>query len=99
MTLFSVLIGWPAVLRFLEARPRIAERVTSHELMVTLVAAGYGIGFSSAAHIEASRYPDIVARPIAGCACRLTTYLLRPARPLPEQLGNFIQRAKQLTHE
>lgn len=84
------------LLRSLKARPDIIGRVTSHELMVTLVAAGYGIGFSSAAHIEACRYPDIVARPIADGSFELATYLLRPEQPPSAQLSNFIQRARQL---
>ena len=79
------------MLRSVDAQPVVAERVTTHDLMLTLVAAGYGVGFSSAAHIEACLHKDVVARPLAGRSFMLTTYLLRPDNEPSEQLSNFIR--------
>ncbi|NMG56736.1 LysR family transcriptional regulator [Aromatoleum aromaticum] len=81
------------LLRSVDAEPVVVERVTSHELMLALVAAGYGIGFSSTAHLGACRDADVVARPLAGSSCVLITYLLRTAAEPSDQLSNFIGRA------
>jgi len=74
----------------------ITERATSHELMLTLVAAGYGVGLTSAAHVKFSQHNDIVVRPVTGHSLMFITYLLRPDTGLSEQLRNFILRAKQI---
>ncbi|QDF96977.1 LysR family transcriptional regulator [Azoarcus sp. DD4] len=84
------------LLNSVDAQLVVVERVTSHELMLALVAAGYGIGFSSAAHLAACRYADVVARPLAGDSGVLTTYLLRSDTQPSEQLSNFIARANQV---
>lgn len=59
-------------------RPIVAEHVASIDMMLTLVAAGYGIGFANAARIGVCRRPDIVTRPLAAPNVVHTTYLLRP---------------------
>ncbi|MFN9473354.1 LysR family transcriptional regulator [Acidovorax sp.] len=64
------------VLRATDMEPIVAERVASHDLMVTLVAAGYGLGFSTEAHVSTSSHPEIVTRPLAGRTPLLTTYLI-----------------------
>lgn len=74
------------VLRAADREPIVAEQVASHELMITLVAAGFGLGFATEAHVSACRHPDIVTRPLAGRAPLLTTYLLRRDAEPPEQL-------------
>lgn len=84
------------LLRSVDARPVVVERVTSHDLMLALVAAGYGIGFSSAAHLGACNYVDVVARPLAGSSSVLTTYLLRSDAEPSEQLNNFVGRANRI---
>lgn len=47
------------LLRSAGAQPAVAEHVATHDLMLALVAAGYGIGFSSAAHIAACKTTDV----------------------------------------
>ncbi|MDO9600269.1 MAG: LysR family transcriptional regulator [Azoarcus sp.] len=84
------------LLRSVDAEPVVVERVTSHELMLALVAAGYGIGFSSTAHLGACRDADVVARPLAGSSCVLITYLLRTDAEPSDQLSNFIGRANRV---
>lgn len=83
-------------LRSVDVEPTVAERVATHGLMLALVAAGYGIGFSSAAHIEACRTTDVIARPLAGRSFVLTTHLLRPDNEPSEQLANFIRRVRKI---
>ena len=84
------------LLNLVDAQPVVAERVATHDLMLTLVAAGYGVGFSSAARLEASRHTDVIIRPLAGTPFMMTTYLLRPDSEPSEQLDNFIHRVKQV---
>jgi len=53
------------VLRRSEMEPLIAERVSTCDLMMALVSAGFALGLAGAAHILASREPGVVARPLA----------------------------------
>lgn len=80
------------VLRTVDIRLIVADRVPTLDLMMTLVAAGYGLGFATEAHIAGSRNPDVIARPLAGRSPMLTTYLLRPDSEPSQQLGRFIDR-------
>jgi len=48
------------VLRTVDAQPTVAEYVKTHSLMLALVAAGYGVGFSSAAHLAGCHQADVV---------------------------------------
>ncbi len=56
------------MLRTVDREPLVAEQVVSHELMLTLVAAGFGLGFATEAHVSACHHPGIVTRPLAGQA-------------------------------
>lgn len=82
--------------RSIETRPTVAEYVSTHSLMLALVAAGYGVGFSSAAHLEGCAQADVVARPLADNDASLTTYLLRPEGEIMEPLREFIDRAERI---
>ena len=82
--------------RSVEALPLVAEYASSHSIMLTLVAAGYGVGFSSAAHLEGCGLTDVMARPLADQNASLTTYLLRPEGEIMEPLRQFIDRAKRV---
>lgn len=81
------------LLRMGDREPIIAERVGSHEMMITLVAAGYGLGFSTEAHVSASNHPEIVIRPLAGHPSMLVTYLLRRLEEPSNSLQRLIERA------
>jgi DNA-binding transcriptional LysR family regulator len=83
------------LLRSVDTQPVVAERVVTHDLMLTLVAAGYGVGFSSAAHLEACHHKGVVARPLAG-PFMMTTFLLRSDNEPSEQLSNFIRRVNHV---
>ena len=80
------------VLGTVNTRLTIADRVPTLDLMMALVAAGYGLGFSSLAKIAGLNNPDVVARPLDGCPTMLTTYLIRRQGEPAEQLVRFIGR-------
>src|SRR3546814_3539478 len=67
------------LLRLVETPSVVAEYVTTHSLMLALVAAGYGVGFSTEAHVVACRQADVLVRPLDEDSAALTTYLLHPA--------------------
>lgn len=73
--------------------PIVAEQVTSSDLMMTLVSAGYGIGLAPAAQIVAHRPLGVVMRPLAGLLPQLATYLLRPRAKASDTLSRFVVRA------
>ncbi|ABX16031.1 LysR family transcriptional regulator [Pseudomonas aeruginosa] len=84
------------VLRRVDMEPLVAERVVSCELMMALVSAGIALGLTGYAHILASQEPGVVARPLAGRAPLLTTYLLRPEGEPSEMLARFIDRVQAI---
>lgn len=80
------------VLRTADREPIVAEKVASHDLMVTLVAAGYGLGFSTEAHVSTKNHPEIVTRRLAGRTPELTTYLIRRIDEPSAALQRFLDR-------
>lgn len=80
------------VLGSVNTRLTIADRVPTLDLMMALVAAGYGLGFSSLARITELNNPGVVARPLDGCATMLTTYLVRREGEPTKQMTRFIGR-------
>jgi DNA-binding transcriptional LysR family regulator len=82
--------------RILRAAPKgiiVAEHASTFDLMMTLVAAGYGLGFAKESHLAFCRHPEIVSRTLAGKPQVLTTYLLRSAAEPSEPLSRFVNRA------
>ncbi len=80
----------------LEHRQNVVEHATSLEMMLTLVGAGYGVGFMAATKIPASQRPDVVIRPLAVETAIITTYLLRPdSGDVPASLERFIGRLRE----
>lgn len=83
------------LLRPLEQEPNVVEHASSLDMMLTLVGAGYGIGFTTAARMEASQRTDVIARPLAVDSAVITTYLLRPSNEaLSPLLERFIARLR-----
>jgi DNA-binding transcriptional LysR family regulator len=80
------------ILRTIDAEPVVAEHAVSFDLMMTLVAAGYGLSFAGESHMMVCRHPEIVARPLAGRPLMLTTYLLKPNTEPSEPLSRFVTR-------
>lgn len=84
------------LLRAVDAKPVVAEHVVSHDLMMTLVAAGRGIGFAHESRMMINRHPEVMARPLAGRPFMLTTYLLRLDAEPSEPLSRFAARVVTL---
>ena len=80
------------VLRRSDIEPMVAERVSSCDLMMALVSAGFALGLTGCAHIVASRESGVVARPLAGRSPLLTTYVLRREGDSSEVLLRFVER-------
>ncbi|MGD9925109.1 MAG: LysR family transcriptional regulator [Pseudorhodoplanes sp.] len=84
------------LLRPLEREPDVAEHVSSLDMMLTLVGAGYGLGFTTATRVALSQRPDVVIRPLAVDSAVITTYLLRLAsEDLPMSVERFIARLRE----
>ena len=83
------------LLQVLEHKLNIVEEVSSLDMMLTLVGAGYGVGFMTATKIPLSQRPDVVIRPLALDSAVMTTYLLRPdSSDLSASLERFIDRLR-----
>jgi len=84
------------IFRQVDVPTMVAERVSSHAVMVSAVAAGYGVGFSTTAHIGAFRHAEVVVRPFAAPGPPSTTCLLRRRGTTSHLLQKFIDQAKQV---
>ncbi|MDN7437412.1 LysR family transcriptional regulator [Burkholderia multivorans] len=83
------------LLQGLEPKLNVVEEVSSLDMMLTLVGAGYGVGFMTATKIPVSQRPDVVIRPLAMDSAVITTYLLRPeSSSLSASLERFIVRLR-----
>lgn len=80
----------------LEYRQNVVEHVASLDMMLTLVGAGYGVGFMTATKIPASQRPDVTIRPLAEESAVITTYVLRPgSSEVPASVERFIVRLRE----
>jgi DNA-binding transcriptional LysR family regulator len=73
---------------------KLVDEVASLGVMLTLVGAGYGIGFAIASQVQTLQRPDISIRPLAGTPPMLSTYLLRRQGEPSEPMKRFIKRVK-----
>lgn len=87
------------LLRTLSKEPEVAQRVRSLDLMLTLVAAGYGLGLVPAAQGAMCRHPDVVLRPLDWPGAVLTTYLLQRDATPSGSLERFVERACDMAHD
>lgn len=83
-----------SMLKAVDAQPKVADHATTLGVMLTMVGAGYGIGFAIASQVSVMNRPDVVVRPLAGRSLTLTTYLIRPESEPSTELARFIERAK-----
>lgn len=84
------------VLQAVEHKLNVVEEVSSLDMMLTLVGAGYGVGFMTATKIPVSQRPDVVIRPLAMDSAVITTYVLRPDNSnLSASLERFIVRLRE----
>lgn len=75
----------------------VAEHATSLGTLLTLVGAGYGIGFAIASQASVFQRADVVVRPLAGDAF-LTTFLLRPAADSSNFVKRFAESVASVRH-
>lgn len=71
-------------------KPLIAARVSSHELMILLVAAGYGVGVTTESQLAAWCPPKVEIRSLAGFAPLMNTFLLHRDDAPSEILTRFL---------
>ncbi|MGB3288719.1 MAG: LysR substrate-binding domain-containing protein [Burkholderiaceae bacterium] len=85
------------LLRTLDDEPILVEHAASLDMVLTLVSAGYGLGFVTAAQMASCRHLGVVVRPIMDDApLVLKTYALRLRDNGSEQLDRFIARLRVL---
>lgn len=89
-----------SLLKAAKTAPAIAEQVQSFELMMTLIAAGYGVGICTKSRISASRKMGVIMRPLAGKPHYITSHLVQRCQPRSNAVDRLIQRAHtvQLPH-
>lgn len=62
--------------------------------MLTLIAAGYGIGFTSHTIATGLLRPDLIPRSLAGPPILLTTYLLRREGVMSEPVRRLVEQVR-----
>jgi len=78
-----------------EHAPHIIEQVVSQDMMLTLVSAGYGVGFIASNRFALCRYPHVVSRPLDEECAVINTYLLRLNEESPSALlDRFVTRLR-----
>lgn len=76
---------------------KLVDEVASLGVMLTLIGAGYGIGFAVATQVQALHRADIAVRPLAGTPPMLSTYLLRRRGEPSAPMRRFMERVKAMT--
>lgn len=83
------------ILQGVEQKLNVVEEVCSLDMMLTLVGAGYGVGFMTANKIPVSQRPDVVIRPLDIESAVITTYLLRSqSESSSASLDRFVDRLR-----
>jgi DNA-binding transcriptional LysR family regulator len=78
-----------------EQQPESIEYVLSMELLLTMVAAGYGVGVISVAQAETIRRPDLMTRPLSVRGAAITTFLIRRRDEPSSMVVRFTERAQK----
>jgi len=78
-----------------EHSPESIEYVTSVELLLTLIAAGYGVGLISLAQAETMRCPDLIMRPLSIRGAAITTFLIRRREDPSSAVARFTELAQK----
>jgi DNA-binding transcriptional LysR family regulator len=81
------------MLREMGVEPLIADHVTTFGMMLTLVGAGFGVGFALGTRAATTRRSDIVVRPFEK-GLSMATFLLRAAQNGSQPLERFIERTR-----
>ena len=78
-----------------EHSPESIEYVASVELLLTLIAAGYGVGLISLAQAETMRRPDLIMRPLSIRGATITTFLIRRREDPSSAVARFTELAQK----
>ena len=73
------------------------QLVSSFDIAMTLVSAGYGIAIAPSAKLAGYVNRGIAARPLAGAPTVVMAYLLHPRARLTEPVARLIQRARSVS--
>ena len=79
-----------------ELRDREAA-VSTFEVAMTLVAAGYGIAVAPSTRLAGYRCQGIALRPLASAPMIVTAYLIRPDASLTAPQESFLRRARSMS--
>lgn len=72
---------------------QIADYASSLGVLLTLIGAGYGVGFALASQVQSLQRQDIVVRPVVGR--QVSTFAVRRRGELSEPLKRFLIRMKE----
>lgn len=78
-------------------RSQIAGKVNSVSVLLTLIAAGHGIGFATAQQMNSVSVQGVTLRPLKGVDLALTTYLIRPDSLPSDATARFLGWTRQST--
>lgn len=74
--------------------PESVSHATSVNMMLTLVAAGYGVGFATEGQLTLGSRPGVVVRSVADDSSAIAIYFIRRKECPSEQLLSFSRRVK-----
>lgn len=77
--------------------PSIVDYAENQQVLLTLVGAGYGVGFAIAPHAETIQRPDIVVRPIASPLPLVKTFLLYRTNEASGPAASFVEWARRIS--
>jgi len=80
------------MLRSVDSSPVIAGHAGSQDLLLALIAAGYGVGFACEQQLAHVQNSAVVTRPLDGACSIVTTYLLKATSNLSPHVTKFIER-------
>lgn len=79
--------------------PSIVERTASLGMTLALVAAGYGVGFTTEIQISNHRHDGIIMRRLGCKDADLITYFLRRQDTPSAELSRFVTRVRSISNE
>lgn len=82
---------------FEDALPCSQQVVSTFDMAMSLVSAGYGIAIAPIARLVGYSCRGVVARPLAGMPLAVTAYLAHPCGSLTQPQERFAQRARSVS--
>lgn len=82
---------------FSDTNVMAVELVSSLEIMLMMIAAGYGIGFAISSQATLLQRDNITIRDMASTTPLITTYFIHPEKVQSEKVLKFMARARKIT--